>query len=53
MHQVPHVKRKLFDKLFQHHEQKLLQEVGNKATSTKSIFAKELALVETAAEDEA
>jgi len=46
------VKRKLFDKLFQHHKQQLLQEVGTKATGPRSIFAKKLAQIKTAAEEE-
>jgi len=46
------VKCKLFNKLFQHHERQLLQEVGTKATSPKSIFAKKLAQIKTAAEEE-
>jgi len=44
IHQVTPVKRKLFDKLFQYHEQQLLQEVRTKATSHRCIFAKELTL---------
>jgi len=53
IHQFTPAKRKLFDKLFQHHERQLLQEVGTKATDPRSIFAKELALRKAAAEDEA
>jgi hypothetical protein len=53
IHQVTPAKPKLFDKLFQHHERQLLQEVGAKATGPRSIFAKQLALMETAAEDDA
>jgi len=52
IHQMTPVKRKLFDKLFQHHEQQLLQEVGTKATGPRSIFAKKLAQIKTAAEEE-
>ena len=52
MHQVKPAKRKLFDKLFQHHERQLLQEVGTKGTGPRSKFAKQLALMKTAAEDE-
>jgi len=52
LHHVTPAKRKLFDKLFQHHEQQLLQEVGTKVTSPRSKFTKELALMKTAAEDE-
>jgi len=40
IHQVTPAKRKLFDKLYQHHEQQLLQEVGTKAIGPRSIFAK-------------
>ena len=46
-------KRKLFDKSFQCHEQQVLHEVRTKATGPKSQFAKELALMKSAAEDEA
>jgi len=53
IHQVTPAKRKLFDKLFQHYERQLLQEVGTKATGPKSIFTKQLARMRTAAEDEA
>ena len=45
-------KCKLFDKLFIHHERQLLQEVGTKATCPRSIFAKKLAQIKTAAEEE-
>jgi hypothetical protein len=53
IHQVTPAKRKLFDKLFEGHERQLLQEVGTKATGLKSKFAKDLALMKDAAEDEA
>jgi len=53
IHQVTPAKRKLFDRLFQCHERQLLQEVGTKATSPRSKFAKDLVLMETAAEAEA
>jgi len=53
IHQVTPAKRKLFDNLFQHHERQLLQEVGTKATGPRSIFAKKLAQMKTAAEEEA
>jgi len=43
----------LFDKLLQHHERQLYQEVASKATSPRSVFAKQLALMKTAAQDEA
>jgi len=47
--QVTPVKCKLVDKLFQHHERQLFQEVGTKATGPISKFAKQLALMKTAA----
>jgi len=50
---VTPAKRKLFDKLFQCHERQLLQEVRTKATGRRSKFTKDLALMKTAAEDEA
>jgi len=50
---VTPAKRNLFDKLFERHERQLLQEVGTKATSPRSKFAKDLALKKTAAEDKA
>jgi hypothetical protein len=53
MHQVTPAKRKLFVKLSEHHERQLLQEVGTKATGPRSIFAKQLALMKTAAMDKA
>jgi len=46
------VKCKLFDKLFQHHERLLFQEVRTKATGPRSTFAKKLAQMKTAAEEE-
>jgi len=52
IHQMTSVKRKLFDKLFQHHERQLLQEVGTMATGPRSILAKKLAQIKTAAEEE-
>jgi len=52
IHQVTPAKHKLFDKLFQHHERQLLQEVGTKGTGPRGKFAKQLALMKTAAEDE-
>jgi len=51
--QVTPAERKLFDKLFQRHERQLLQEVRTKATGPRSIFAKQLALMKTATEDDA
>jgi len=53
IHQVTPAKCKLFDKLFKHHEQQLLQEVRTKATGPRSIFAKEHAQKMTTAEEEA
>jgi len=53
IHQVTPAKRKLFDKLFQRHERQLLQEVRTKKTSPRSIFTKQLALMNTTAEDQA
>ena len=52
IHRVTPVKRKLFDKLFRHHMRQLLQEVATKATSPRSTFAKKLAQMTTAAEEE-
>jgi len=43
LHQLTPAKLKLFDKLLQHHERHLLQEVGVKATSPGSLCAKYLA----------
>ena len=53
IHHVTPAKRKVFDKLFQCHEQQLLPDVGTKPTGPRSKFSKELALKKTAAEDEA
>jgi len=53
IHQVTPAKRKLLDTLFQNHERQLLQEVGTKATGPRSIFAKDLAQRNAAAEDAA
>jgi len=52
IHQVTPAEHKLFDKLFHHHKQQLLQEVGTKATGPRSTFAKTLAQMKTAAEEE-
>jgi len=52
IHQMTPVRRKLFNKLFQHHKRQLLQEVGTKATGPRSIFAKTVAQIKTAAEEE-
>ena len=43
IHQVTPAKCKLFDISFQHHERQLFQEVGTKATGSRSTVAKELA----------
>jgi hypothetical protein len=53
IHQVTPAKGKLFNKLLQHHERQLLQRVGTKVTGPRHIFAKQLELMKTAAEDEA
>jgi len=53
IHQVTPDKLNLFDKLFQHHEQQLLQEVGTNATSTGSVFTKQLPLINPDDKDEA
>jgi len=53
IHQVTPAKCKLHDKLFQHHERQLLQEVGTNAAGPRSIFAKTLAQRKTTAEKEA
>jgi hypothetical protein len=52
IHLVTPAKRKLFDRLFERHERQLLQEIGTQATSPRSKFAKDLALLKDAAEDE-
>jgi len=52
IHQMTPVKCKLFNKLFQHHERQLLQEVRTKATGPRSTFPKKLAQMKTAAEEE-
>ena len=51
IHQVTPVKCKVFDKLVQHHAQQRLQEVGTKVTGPRSIFAKDLAIRKSTAED--
>jgi len=50
-HMTP-VKHKLFDKLFQHHELQLLQEVWTKATGPRRTFTKRMAPMRSAAEEE-
>jgi len=39
IHQVTPAKCKIFDKVFQHHERQLLQDVGTRATGSRSKFA--------------
>jgi len=51
-HQRTTAKHMVFDQLFQHHESQLMREVATKANGPRSIFAKQLALMKTAAEDE-
>jgi hypothetical protein len=53
IHQVTPAKCKLFDKLFQHHEEQVLLEAGTKAISCRNKFAKTLGKMKTAAEEEA
>ena len=53
IHQVTPAKPKIFDKLCQHHERQLLQEVGNTATCPRGTFANKLTQMKSAAEDEA
>jgi len=53
IHLVTPAQRKLLDKLFERHERQQFQEVRNKATGPRSKFAKDLALIKAAAEDEA
>jgi hypothetical protein len=53
IHQVTPAKLKLSDKLFERHEPQLLQAVQTKATGPRSKFARDLAQMKAAAEDEA
>jgi hypothetical protein len=53
IHLVTLAKRKLFDKLFERHERQLLPEIGTKPTGPRNKFAKDLALMKAAAEDDA
>jgi hypothetical protein len=53
INQVTPAKRKDYDKLFERHEQHELYEVVTMSTGPRSKFAKELALMKSAAEDEA
>jgi len=53
IHQLMPANGKLFDKLFQRHERHLLQDVGTKATGSRSHYGKKLTLMKTAAEDKA
>lgn len=52
MYQVTPAEHKLFYKFFKHHEHQLLQEVETKAIGPKTIFAKNLAHIKTAADEE-
>jgi len=52
IHLVTPAKCKLFNKLFQRHGRQLLQEIGTKATGPRCKSAKDLALMNTATEDE-
>jgi len=52
MHQVTPAKCNLFDKLSQHDQRQLLQQVATKAAGLRRIFAKILAQTKTAAEHE-
>jgi len=53
IHGLTLAKRKVFDKLFQHHDRQLVQDDGARAMSPESKFAKELAIIKGAAEDKA
>jgi len=53
IHQVTPAKRMLFNKSFVRHERQLLQEVETKATGPRSKFAKELAIMKAATQDQA
>jgi hypothetical protein len=53
IHQVTAAKYKLFNRLFLRHERQLWHEVGTRATSPQSKFPKELALMNSTAEDDA
>jgi len=52
IHQVTPFERNLFDISFQHHKRQLLQRVGTIATGPRSTFAKKLAQMNSAAEEE-
>jgi len=52
IHHGTPVKHKLFDNLFQHHEQQSLQDVRTMATGLRSTFAKYLAQTKTATEED-
>jgi hypothetical protein len=51
IYQVTPAKRKLFDKLLEHHERHLFQIVGTKATVRRRTFTKELPNMKTASEE--
>jgi len=50
--QMTPVNGEIFNKLFQHHVQQLLQELGTKATGPRSAFAKNLGQMPTAADED-
>jgi len=50
--QVTPVQCELFNKLFQHHERQLLQEVGTRATGPRSTFTTQLVQLKTAEQHE-
>jgi hypothetical protein len=52
IHLMTLAKCKVFNELLQHNERQLLQEVGTKATSRRSTFAKNIAQMKTTAEEE-
>jgi len=53
VHQVTHVKCKVFNKWFPHHDQQLLKEVRTNAPGPRHIFPQPLALMKAATEEEA
>ena len=53
IHHVTPAKCKRLNKSFQYHERQLLLEVGTKTPGPRSIFAKQHALINTAAKDRA
>jgi len=52
IHHVTPAKLTLFDKVFQHHELQLLQEVGTEVTGPSTILAKTLAQMKSAVKEE-